>query len=189
MANAGDVLQLLRHILAEPLETAAAARAAFARREMRLPARQVIRQRAAPGLVLRGGQRLGKHFRRPRDLLVLHQLELELVEGLRGSAEALPAQTRRLVPELLDQQIAVAQLGGPRGQHHRLQRGDVVGQGPHPTRKGRQRKARTTVNTLLIKAESPRSQRPPSAHRRPPVDPLKQHRQPRRRHRDLPVGC
>ena len=43
--------------------------------------------------------------------------------------------TRKLVLELLDQEITVVQLGvprrqlGPRGQYHRLQRGDVVGQG------------------------------------------------------------
>ena len=117
----------------QPLEAAAAVRAALARRENPLLARHMVRKRAALGLVLGGGRRLGKHFRRPRDLLVVKP-ELKLVEGLRGGGEALPAQAGKLVPELLDQKIAVAQLRGPRrqlgprGQHHRLQRGDVVGQ-------------------------------------------------------------
>ena len=129
-----DVLQLLRHILAETLETAAAVRAALAWREMCLLARQVVRQRAAPGLSSCGGDRLRNRLRRARDLLVL-QPQLELLEGLRSGAEALAAQTRKLVLELLDQKVTVAQLGvprrhlGPRGQHHRLQCGDVVRQG------------------------------------------------------------
>jgi len=94
----------------------------------------MVRQGAALRLLLRTRRRVRANLRGARDLLVL-QPELELVEGLRGSAEALPAQAGKLAPELLDQQIAVAQFGiprrqlGPRGQHHRLQRGDVVGQG------------------------------------------------------------
>ena len=94
----------------------------------------MLRQGAALRLPLRTGRRLGQRLRRPRDLFVL-QPELELVEGLRGGPEALPAQTRKLMLELLDRKIAVTELGvprrqfGPRGQHHRLQRGDVVGQG------------------------------------------------------------
>ena len=124
---ARDVLQLLRHILAEPLQAAAAGGAALARRENRVLARQVVRQGAALRLLLRIGWWIGNRVRRPRDLLVL-KLELELVEGLRAGAESLPAQPRELVLELLDQKVAVTQLG-PRGQHHRLQRGDVVGQG------------------------------------------------------------
>ena len=129
---ARDVLQLLRHILAETLEATAAGPTALARREDRLFARQMIRQRAALGLALRGGRRFRQHVGRPRDLFVFDP-ELELVEGFRRGAEALPAQTRELVLELLDQKVAVAQLGvprrqlGPRGQHHRLQRGNVVG--------------------------------------------------------------
>ena len=122
---AGDVFQLLGDIFAEALETVAAIGASLARRQNRLFTRQMIRQGAALRLLLRGGRRLGQRLRRPRDLFVL-QPELELVEGLRGGAEALPAQTRKLVLELLDQKVAVAQLG-PRGQHHRLQRGDVIG--------------------------------------------------------------
>ena len=129
-----DVLQLLGDILAEPLETAAAIGASLARRQNRLFARQMLRQGAALRLPLRSGCRLGERLCRPRDLFVLEP-ELELVEGLRGGAEALPAQTRKLVLELLDQKIAVAELGvprrqfGPRGEHHRLERGDIVGQG------------------------------------------------------------
>ena len=131
---AGDVLQLFGDIVAQPLETSAAVRAALARREDRLFARQMIRQGPAPGLLLRRRRRFGQHLGRPCDLLVL-QPELELVERFRRGAETLPAQTCKLVLELLDQQIAVVQLGvplrqfGPRGQHHRLQRGDVVRQG------------------------------------------------------------
>ena len=94
----------------------------------------MLRQGAALRLPLRSGQSgLGERLCRPRDLFVLEP-ELELVEGLRGGAEALPAQTRKLVLELLDQKIAVAELGvprrqfGPRGEHHRLERGDIVGQ-------------------------------------------------------------
>ena len=121
-----DVLQLLGDILAEPLETAAAIGASLARRQNRLFARQMLRQGTALRLPLRSGCRLGERLCRPRDLFVLEP-ELELVEGLRGGAEALPAQTRKLVLELLDQKIAVAELG-PRGQHHRLQSGDIVGQ-------------------------------------------------------------
>ena len=91
---AGDVLQLLRHVLAEPLETAAAVRAALARREMRLLARQAVRQGTALRLLLRGGRRPGRRLGRPRDLLVL-QPELKLVEGLGGRPEALAAQDPR----------------------------------------------------------------------------------------------
>ena len=101
----GDVLQLLGDILAEPLETAAAIGASLARRKNRLFARQMLRQGAALRLPLRTGQSARERLCRPRDLFVL-QPELELVEGLRGGAEALPAQTRKLVLELLDQKIA-----------------------------------------------------------------------------------
>ena len=130
----GDVLQLLGHILAQPLEAAAAGATAIARRQHRLLARQMVRQGTALRLLLRIGWWIGNRVRRPRDLLVFDP-ELELVEGFRRGAEALPPQTRELVLELLDQKVAVAQLGvprrqlGPRGHHHRLQRGDVVGQG------------------------------------------------------------
>ena len=123
----GDVLQLLGDVLAQPLETVAAIGASLTRRQNRLFARQMLRQGAALRLSLRTGQRGGERLCSPRDLFVL-QSELELVQGLRGGAEALPAQTGKLVLELLDQKIAVAELG-PRGQHHRLQRGDIVGQG------------------------------------------------------------
>ena len=94
----------------------------------------MLRQSAALRLPLRAGQRGRERLCSPRDLFVL-QSEFELVEGLRGGAEALPAQARKLVLELLDQKIAVVQLGvprrqfDPRGEHHRLQRGDIVGQG------------------------------------------------------------
>ena len=131
---AGDVLQFLGHILAQSLEMPAAVRAAFAWREDRLLARQMIRQGAAPGLLLRRRRWFGQRLGRLGDLLVL-QGELELVESFRRGAEAPPAQTRKLMLELLDQQIAVAQLGvprrqfGPGGQHHRLQCSDVVRQG------------------------------------------------------------
>ena len=139
---AGNVLQLLGHILAETLEAAAAVRAAPARREMRLLARQMIRKRAALRLPLGAGRRLRDRLRRLRDLLVL-DAELKLVEGFGRGAEAMPAQAGKLMLEFLDQQIAVAQLGvprrqlGPRGQHHRLQHGDVVGQGPGFVEHGR----------------------------------------------------
>ena len=129
-----DVLQLLGDILAEPLETAAAIGASLARRQNRLFARQMLRQGAALRLSLRSGQRGRERLCSPRDLFVL-QSELELVQGLRGGAETLPAQTRKLVLELLDRKIAVTELGvprrqfGPRGEHHRLQSGDIVGQG------------------------------------------------------------
>ena len=124
--TAGDVLQLLRDILAQPLETTAAGGTPLARRQHRLFARQMARQGAALRLPLRAGRRLGQRLRRSGDLFVF-QPELELVEGFRGGAEALPAQTRKLMLELPDQKIAVAQLD-PRGQHHRLQRGDVIWQ-------------------------------------------------------------
>ena len=45
-----------------------------------------------------------------------------------------------------------------------------------------------SVRRLLINYESPRNQWSPRAHRRPPVDPLQQHRQLRRRHRHLAPG-
>ena len=94
----------------------------------------MVRQGTALRLLLRIGWWIGNRVRRPRDLFVFDP-ELELVEGFRAGAEALPAQTRELVLEPLDQKVAVAQLGvtrrqlGPRGHHHRFQRGDVVGQG------------------------------------------------------------
>ncbi len=112
---AGDVLQFFGDIFAQPLEAAAAVRAALARRKMHLLARQVVRQGAALRLPLRGGCRLGRRLGRPRDLLIL-QPELQLVERLRGGAEALSAQTGELMLELLDQQIAVAQIGVPHRQ-------------------------------------------------------------------------
>ncbi len=119
-----DVLQLLCDILAETLDGAAAVRAALARRENCLPARQMIRQGTT--LWLRPGT--GRCLGRPGDLLML-QPGLEPVECHRGSAEALPAQAGKLMPEFLDQKIAVAQLGVPRHHHHRLQCSEVVGQG------------------------------------------------------------
>ena len=67
---------------------------------MRLLARQVVRQRAVLVLSSCGGGRLRNRLRRARDLLVLKP-ELELVESLRGGAEALAAQTRKLVLEPL----------------------------------------------------------------------------------------
>ena len=103
---AGDVFQLLGDIFAEPLETAAAIGASLARRKNRLFARQMLRQGAALRLSLRTGQRGRERLCSPRDLFVL-QSELELVQGLRTDAETLPAQTRKLVLELLDRKIAV----------------------------------------------------------------------------------
>ena len=56
----------------------------------------MLRQGAALRLSLRTGQRGRERLCSPRDLSVL-QSELELVQGLRGGAEALPAQTSKLV--------------------------------------------------------------------------------------------
>ena len=145
-----DVLQLLGHILAETLEAAAAGGAMIARRENRLLARQMTGKRAALRLALGAGRRLRDRLRCLRDLLVLDP-ELKLVEGFGRGAETLPAQTRKLVLELLDQEVAVAQLG-LRGQHHRLQRGDVVGQGPGFVEHGRTLAERPAKGKLKCKS-------------------------------------
>ena len=154
---AGDVFQLLGDIFAEALETVAAIGASLARRqEPSLHAADDPAGGGASVVFFVAGSRGSGSASAARAISSSSRPELELVEGLRGGAEALPAQTRKLVLELLDQKVAVAQLG-PRGQHHRLQSGDIVGQcheplraWRHPSGKGRQREARMIVNSLLI---------------------------------------
>ena len=148
---AGDVLQFLGDILAETLETAAAVR-----RSVR-PAREPS-PRAAGGPEGDGawaaaslaGRRLGYGA---SAACAISSSSIPSSSWSRASELAPKRCRRRPASWCLSfsiRQIAVAQLGvpcrqfGPRGQHHRLQRGDVIGQGiraslrawPHPSRKG-----------------------------------------------------
>ena len=66
----------------------------------------MIRQGAVLRLPLRTGGRLGNRIRRSGDLFVLDP-KLKLVEGLRGRAEALPAQTSKL---MLGKRVALPPL-------------------------------------------------------------------------------
>ena len=114
MANAGYIFQFLGHILAKLAQLAAAGGAFLADTKHRLVARQMARQRTAPGLAfLFRGRRVvlaRRSLRRPRDLFFF-QRQFKLIEAFRASAELMPAQPRELVLELLDQEVAGLQLG------------------------------------------------------------------------------
>jgi hypothetical protein len=138
-------LQALGHVLAQLVQNPAAARAGRRNRIDHALARQVLGQRP-PGRLAplerlhRHALRHGDLFRRLRldlILLELEQLQLELVQQgtpLRRLPEPIVLQLDDPVLELLDLQLA--QLGQPLrnlpgrplGQHHRLQRLNVVGQ-------------------------------------------------------------
>ena len=130
---AGDVFQFFGHILAEPLEFAAAATAGFARGDHLLIARKVIRQWLAlrPRRILLPGYLLDLGGR--RDLLAFQQ-QLQLVERFGAGAKAMSAHPEQLVSQLFDQQVAGMNLGIPShdlrlARHqHRLQFGGVIGQ-------------------------------------------------------------
>ena len=104
----------------------------------RLFARQMLRQGAALRLSLRTGRRGSGSTSAARAISSSSSPSSSWSSVSEPTPKRLPAQTRKLVLELLDQKIAVAELGvprrqfGPRGEHHRLERGDIVGQ-VHPS--------------------------------------------------------
>jgi len=80
----------------------------------------MIRQRPALRYTLPGVGRVSRHgpLGRRRDLLIF-QPQLQLVEGLGGSAEPMALHPGQLVLQLLDQKVAALQLGLDVRQPHR----------------------------------------------------------------------
>ena len=128
--TAGDILQLFGHVLAQLLEPAAARGAGNSRREHRLMAWQMIRQRAplwpafSSGRCRRGS--VGRDLCGSCDLF-LFQRQFKLVKRLRARPELLTPQAHQLMLQLLDQNVAVLELGRQRRQKP-LQNSRVVRQ-------------------------------------------------------------
>jgi hypothetical protein len=113
---AGDVFQLLGHILAKATQRAAALGAvSVAGRQLDLHPRDVIGDRPTLGLVvllvglLIGGLQLRRHF--GDGDLAGFQRELELLDRLGRGAEPVVPVARQLMPQLLDQQRLRLRLG------------------------------------------------------------------------------
>ena len=133
-----NVLQLLGDVLAQALQTPAAIGASLPGAEERLLTGKVLGQCPAPRWGFSNVRR--RYWRRgPRDLLIL-QSELELVERFGAHPVALSAKPRELMTQLLDDEIAVANVGLARGElgftggdlrlrraHHGLERGNIFG--------------------------------------------------------------
>jgi len=126
--TAGDIFELFGYILAQLLEPAATRRAGISRRDHGLKALQVIGQRAAlwpaffSGRCRRG--LFGGFFGSARDLC-LFQRQLKLVKGLLPRPELMAAQAHQLMLQLLDQNVAVLELGRQR-RHKTLQNSGVI---------------------------------------------------------------
>jgi hypothetical protein len=110
---AGDVLQLLGHVLADPAQPAAAVGAGIGcRAEFHLHPRDVVRDRTTPRsvLLLDVGQAQPRGHRRRGDLAGL-QRQLQLLGRLRRGAEAMARMAGQLVAQLLDQHRLRLHLG------------------------------------------------------------------------------
>ncbi len=135
---------------------------------------------------------------RPCDLFFLER-QFKLIEGFGPRAEAMAAQARQLMLQLLDPVIALFDLGLEDRQllvlqgDHRLQRSDIIGQiggsfahqdlYQNPAPEGI---ANPQVFAVFMgKYRLSGSQRTPGPRRCAPVDPLQQHRQLRRGQRHL----
>ena len=120
---AGDVFQLLGHVLADPAQPAAAVGAGVGcRGELHLHPRDVVRDRPAlrPVLLLDVGQAQPRRHRRRGDLARL-QRQLQLLGRLRRGAEAMARMAGQLVAQLLDQHRLRLHLGEePRGEGAQL---------------------------------------------------------------------
>ena len=127
---AGDVFQLFRDILAQHLQRAAAGGTYRARREDRLVALQMIRQRltAVPTAGIGGGRGRLRRGGGLGDGRVLGKAQAKLVQVLRRGSEALPLVPRQLVLQLLDDPRLGLNLARQK-THQFLQTVGVVGQG------------------------------------------------------------
>ena len=212
---ARDQLQRLGHVLAQLVQNAAAAWAGRGRRIDHTLARQVLRQRPARRLAslerlhvdLGGCRRSGRQprlgFRLRGILLHVGERELQLLEhgaAFRGLAEPFVPELGNRVLHLLDQELAgahlslgIARLGlrfqtrELRGDHHRLERRDIVGErissGRHNAIAAQIANVASPNRALIYNVasnNSARCLRPPRPLRHAPVDPFQQISQLRR---------